>query len=253
MHFFEWFSCVFGSGILLACASCGGAAPLTGDRLPGGITVHPVRHATLVLGWKGRTVYVDPVGELKQFAGLPKPDLILLTHEHRDHFELPVLQALASPETLLAAPAAVAAQLPEDLKKRATVLANGESKTLCGILVEAVPAYNTTAEHLKFHPKGAGNGYVLTLGDKRVYISGDTEDIPEMRALKAIDAAFLCVNQPYTMTVEEAASATRAFRPKIVYPYHYKGANLPASDLEQYRKLVGADLGIEVRLRDWYP
>ncbi len=107
--------------------------------------------------------------------------------------------------------------------------------------------YNLTADRLKFHDKGRGNGYVLTLGGKRVYLSGDTEDILEMRALKNIDVAFVCMNLPYTMTVDQAASAVREFKPKIVYPYHYRG-----SDLEKFKTAVGSDLGVDVRIRDWY-
>ena len=134
-----------------------------------------------------------------------------------------------------------------DLRPRTTTLANGETKSLLGLKIEAIPMYNTTSERAKYHAKGRGNGYVLTFADKRVYLSGDTEDIPEMRALKNIDVAFLCMNLPYTMTVEQAASAVREFRPKIVYPYHYRG-----SDLGKFKKLVGDDVGVEVRLRDWY-
>ena len=122
-----------------------------------------------------------------------------------------------------------------------------ETKTVGGINIEAVAAYNTTPTHLQFHPKGVGNGYVVTLDEKRIYVSGDTEDIPEMRALKNIDVAFICINQPYTMTEEQAAGAVRAYKPKIVYPYHSRG-----SDLEKFKNLVGADSGVEVRLRNWY-
>ena len=118
---------------------------------------------------------------------------------------------------------------------------------MLGISIHATPAYNTTPERLKYHPKGVGNGYVLTVGGKRIYISGDTEDIPEMRSLKNIDVAFVCFNLPYTMTEEQAASAVRAFAPKIVYPYHYRG-----SDLAKFKRLVGQDEGIEVRMGDWY-
>src|SRR5204863_667162 len=124
------------------------------------------------------------------------------------------------------APSAVAEKFPENLRKQTTVLANGETKSLHEIKIEAVPMYNLTQDRLKFHNKGRGNGCVLTLGGKRVYISGDTEDIPEMRALKNIDVAFVCMNLPYTMTGEQAASAVREVRPKIIYPYHYRGRDL---------------------------
>jgi L-ascorbate metabolism protein UlaG (beta-lactamase superfamily) len=137
--------------------------------------------------------------------------------------------------------------LPESLRAKTTVLANGETKSVKGVSIEAVPMYNTTPERLQYHTKGRGNGYVVTLGGKRVYISGDTEDIPEMRALKNIDVAFVCFNLPYTMTEEQAASAVRDFAPKIVYPYHYRG-----SDIAKFKKLVGNDAGIEVREGSWY-
>src|SRR6185436_1926633 len=150
-------------------------------------------------------------------------------------------------KTKIVVPKAVADQLPAELKSKAIVIANGEKKEVQGVAIEAVPMYNLTEDRLKFHTKGRGNGYVVTVGGKRVYISGDTEDIPEMRALKNIDVAFICMNLPYTMTEEQAASAVREFKPKIVYPYHYRG-----SDAGKFEKLVGSDSGIEVRLRDWY-
>ena len=133
------------------------------------------------------------------------------------------------------------------MRLRTICVANGETKSLLGLTVEAMPMYNTIPERTKFHPKGRGNGYVLTFADKRVYLSGDTEDIPEMRALKNIDVAFICMNLPYTMTPEQAAGAVREFRPKIVYPYHCRG-----SDLDKFKRLVSEVNGVEVRLRDWY-
>ena len=220
---------------------------LDGDKIAtrdGDLVVHPINHATFAMAWKDKTIYVDPVGGGKRFDGLPKPDLILVTDIHGDHLDAGTLEAIGGSATIVA-PAAVAEKLPEKLQT--TVLANGESKSVAGISVEAVPMYNLTADRLKFHNKGRGNGYVVTLGGKRVYISGDTEDIPEMRALKNIDVAFVCMNLPYTMTIEQAAGAVREFKPKIVYPYHYRG-----SDTEKFKQLVGSDGGVEVRLRDWY-
>jgi L-ascorbate metabolism protein UlaG (beta-lactamase superfamily) len=211
------------------------------------VILHPVNHATFVMGWSNTVIYVDPVGGAQPFNGLPRPDLILLTHAHGDHFNANTLQAVAGEKTVLVAPEAVATQLPEKLRAQTVVLTNGEAKTVAGVRLDVVPAYNTTPARLQYHPKGAGNGYVATLGGKRIYISGDTEDIPEMRALKNIDVAFICMNLPYTMTEEQAASAMREFKPKIVYPYHYRG-----SDTEKFKKLVGTDSGVEVRLRNWY-
>lgn len=226
------------------------AAQLTGDTLKtsdGDAIIHPINHATFVVGWKHLTLYVDPVGGAKRFQGLPQPDLILVTDIHGDHLNPETLSAVATAKTRLIVPAAVAEKLPANLKSQAVVLANGETKTVLDVKVEAVPMYNLTPARLQYHTKGRGNGYVVTLGDKRIYISGDTEDIPEMRALKNIEVAFVCMNLPYTMTVEQAANAVREFKPKIVYPYHYRG-----SDTEKFKSLVGTDAGVEVRLRDWY-
>jgi L-ascorbate metabolism protein UlaG (beta-lactamase superfamily) len=261
---FDWFvrpsssalrtmaSIALGLGLgLVAERSATAAEPLSGDHLAtadGDLIIHPVNHASLVLQWKGQTIYVDPVGGAKVFRGLPAPDLILLTDIHGDHFDKANLPLLAGEKAALVAPPAVVKLLPEPLVKRATALANGESHTVLGIKMEAIAAYNLTAERQQYHAKGRGNGYVLNLGGKRIYLSGDTEGTPEMKALKDIDVAFLCMNLPYTMDVPQAAEAVKAFRPKIVYPYHSRG-----SDLEQFKKLVGTDAGVEVRLRDWYP
>ncbi|MHC1766971.1 MAG: MBL fold metallo-hydrolase [Verrucomicrobiia bacterium] len=220
------------------------------DRIPAGdgeLVVRPINHATFALEWKGKNVLVDPVGGAARFEGLPKPDLVLITHIHGDHLDPATLASVVVEKTALVAPKAVFDKLASGLRQKTSVLANGENKTVLGIKIEAVPAYNTTPERRQYHAKGPGNGYVLNLGDSRVYISGDTEDIPEMRALKDIDVAFLCMNLPYTMTVEQAASAVREFKPKIVYPYHSRG-----SDLEKFKQLVGTDSGVEVRLRKWY-
>lgn len=229
-----------------------GAAPFPSgaDTLAtasGPLTIAPVNHASMALGWKEVTILIDPVGDAALYKAFPAPDLILITHAHPDHFNAKTLADLAKEKTVILAPSIVVDQLPAELKARAQRMTNGESKTLLEVKIEAIPAYNTTADHLQFHPKGVGNGYVLGFADKRVYISGDTEDIPEMRALKNIDVAFLCMNLPYTMTVDQAASAVLAFKPKIVYPYHYRG-----SDLDKFKALTAKDAGIEVRLRDWY-
>ena len=243
-------SAIVSAAVLLATAAQAAANNLEGDKIAtgdGDLVIHPINHATFVMGWNGKIIYVDPVGGAKRFDGLPRPDLILVTDIHGDHHDNGTLEAVATDKTALVAPAAVAEKLPEKLSKQTTVLANGQTKTAAGIRIEAVPMYNLTADRLKFHTKGRGNGYVVTLGGKRIYISGDTEDIPEMRSLKNIDVAFVCMNLPYTMTVDQAAGAVRAFKPKIVYPYHYRG-----SDTEKFKQLVGGDSGVEVRLRDWY-
>ena len=211
----------------------------------GDLEVHPVRHGTVVFNWNGKTVFVDPVGGAALFKPYGVPDLVLVTDIHGDHFNKGTLESIVKDKTVIIMPEAVAALTPEGLNNRITTLANGKLVEKLGVKIEAVPMYNLTAARLRFHNKGRGNGYVMTFGGKRVYVSGDTEDIPEMRALKKIDAAFVCMNLPYTMTPEQAADAVREFKPKVVYPYHYRG-----SDTTQFKKLVGD--ASEVRLRDWY-
>lgn len=229
----------------------GAEDPKTSDLIKspqGDLRIEVVQHATFVLRAPDKTIYVDPVGGADRFSRFPAADLILLTDIHGDHLDLKTLEPLVGKKTQLVAPPAAAERLTPDLKKQTTVLSNGASASLQGIPIEAIPAYNLTPDRLKFHAKGRGNGYLLTLNGQRIYISGDTEDIPEMRALKNIDVAFLCMNLPYTMTVEQAASAVKAFRPRVVYPYHYRG-----SDLDQFAQLAGKGSGIDVRLLNWYP
>ena len=188
---------------------------------------------------------------LDLFAGLAQRQIkldeiqqVIITHAHGDHFDAESLAAIAGSAPLVVTEE-VMGKLPEALKAQATMLKNGDSGTIDGIPVTAVPAYNITPDRLDKHPQGVGNGYVLSFGDKRVYVAGDTEDTPEMRALTGIDVAFLPMNLPYTMDVEQAADAVKAFKPKIVYPYHYR-----SSDIEKFKELVGA--AAEVRLVDWY-
>ncbi len=251
--------------VLLLCAAMSATCEaqekaLSGDQVAtdkGVLVIHPIHHATFLMQWNGKTVYVDPVGGAKPFADLPKPDLVLVTHIHGDHFDPATLEAVmpAGRQPVIIAPKTVAEKIPESLRGNMTVkvLANGEKTEAAGIAVEAVPAYNVTAGKEKFHPKGRDNGYVLTMGGKRVYIAGDTEDTAEMRALKDIDIAFLPMNLPYTMSVPKAADAIREFKPKIVYPYHYRSADKTKADLEELKKLVGKQSGVEIRNRDWYP
>jgi len=207
----------------------------------------PIQHATFVILSPHGTIYVDPVGDLLAFDGLPAATVILITDTHGDHMSAEIVSKLASTGTTIIAPKAVADQLDSE----ASVLNNGESTTVGEITIKAVPMYNLTESRLKFHEKGRGNGYVLTVGGKRIYVSGDTEDIPEMRELKGIDFAFVCMNLPYTMTVEQAASAVLEFKPAVVIPYHYRGQG-GLSDIDKFKQLVAKDDTIEVRLMDWY-
>jgi L-ascorbate metabolism protein UlaG (beta-lactamase superfamily) len=225
-------------------------APLSGDAFPtgqGDLIVHPVNHGTFLMSWAGKTLYVDPVGGAARFQDLPAPEVILVTDIHGDHLNADTLTAIALPATVIVAPQAVYDTLPPALQGLTRVLPNGETLTVADIPIQAIPMYNITPERLQYHAKGRGNGYVLTLGGKRVYIAGDTEDIPEMRALRDIDIAFVPMNLPFTMTVAQAADAVRQFRPKVVYPYHFRG-----SDMDEFTRLVGTEVGVEVRVRNWY-
>lgn len=217
----------------------------------GPLVIHPIEHATFVMEWNGKTIAVDPVGGAEAFREFPQADLVLITHGHGDHLSIDTIAALTSPATTLVAPAAVAEEFPAEDRKRVTVLGNGKATSWQEITIEAVPMYNLAPEKQKFHPKGRGNGYVLTFGQTRVYIAGDTEDIPEMRALQNIDAAFVCMNLPYTMDVASAADAVLDFQPKIVFPYHYRGKD-GMSDLREFASLVAKNPAIEVRVLAWY-
>jgi len=218
----------------------------------GNVIVQPIFHAALVLQWNGKSIYIDPYNGADAYKSLQKPDLVLITDIHGDHMDLNTLQALDLSNTTLIVPQAVADKLPAELKQKIVVLNNGNSTQQAGISISAIPMYNLPNDSTARHTKGRGNGYILTLGGKRFYISGDTEDIPEMRSLKNIDVAFICMNLPYTMSVEQAASAVLEFKPKIVYPYHYRGQG-GFSDTKQFKTLVNkGDASIDVRLKDWY-
>ncbi|MEM8999626.1 MAG: MBL fold metallo-hydrolase [Bacteroidota bacterium] len=217
------------------------------------IEVIPIQHATAILVWNSITIYIDPVGGKKMFEAYHPPDLILITDIHGDHFSLQTLQELNTSKAKIMVPQAVADKMPTAFTPQIDVLYNGDSKERFGITVEAIPMYNLRPEALKFHEKGRGNGYVLHFGEKSVYFSGDTEDIPEMRTLKHIDMAFICMNLPYTMPVENAADAVLAFQPKQVYPYHYRGKH-GISDVTRFKTLVTSkNPDIEVVQLDWYP
>lgn len=230
------------------------AAPDVLPTAAGPLTIQPQVHATLVLSLSHLTIYADPTGGAANYTGLKSPDLILITDIHGDHFDPKTLAEVSTASTTIVAPKAVADKLTGDIKGKVVVLANGGTTKQSGIVVHAIPMYNLPADAANlFHPKGRGNGYVLTIGGKHIYLSGDTQGIPEMRALKNIDVAFVCMNLPYTMDVDEAADAVLAFKPRIVYPYHYRGAK-GLSDVNAFKtKVETGDKNIEVRLRNWYP
>ena len=211
----------------------------------GPVRIVPIRHASLMLEFKGKVIHIDPWSQ-GDYRGLPKADLILITDIHPDHLDLGKIMELTKSGTRIVAPPAVVSSLADAIS-----ISNGENKEVEGIAIEAVPMYNIKrgpSPGKLYHDKGRGNGYVLALGGKRVYISGDTECIPEMKALKSIDVAFVCMNLPYTMSPEEAAECVKSFRPRIVYPYHYGN-----SDLRVFTSALKSESGIEVRLRNWEP
>ena len=220
------------------------AEPQVFPTSAGPVKITPLYHASTLIEAGGKTIYVDPAKPAK-LTGLPKADLILITHIHPDHMDSASIKEVSKADTEILAPEAVTQTVTS-----ARPIANGQMKSWQGWTIEAIPAYNLKrgpAAGELYHPKGRDNGYILGYGGKRFYFSGDTEGIPEMRALKNIDVAFVCMNLPYTMPPEEAAEAVKAFHPKIVIPYHYRG-----SDLAVFKKALDGT-GIEVRLLDWYP
>jgi L-ascorbate metabolism protein UlaG (beta-lactamase superfamily) len=214
----------------------------------GPVKITPIIHASTLIEADNQIIYVDPA-RLPSTTGLPPADMILISDIHGDHMDQADITALSKPSTVIWAPPAVA-----KLVNTTTVIANGETKTWGEWTIEAIPMYNMVRgpEPGKFyHDKGRGNGYVLTFGGKRFYFSGDTEGIPEMRALKNIDVAFVCMNLPNTMSPKEAAEAVKAFHPAIAIPYHYRSSK-QNSDITIFEKAL-AGTGIEVRLLNWYP
>lgn len=243
---------------LILCAALGitlarAAAPYQTDTEPtsaGDLQITPIYHAGVMLQWHGKVIYVDPVG-VPYYTGLPKADLILITHDHGDHMDPKTIAVIQQTGTIFVVPASVKKTITE----AQIVMSNGETRVVdvggVRIRVQAVPMYNIVHKRpdgQPYHPKGMGNGYVLTFGGKRIYFSGDTECTPELKALRNIDVAFLCMNLPYTMTAQDAAACVKDFRPKIVYPYHYRGQNT-----QVFADALKGEKGITVRLRDMYP
>jgi L-ascorbate metabolism protein UlaG (beta-lactamase superfamily) len=199
-------------------------------------------HGTLMFSFGGNIIHIDPFSRVADYSKLPRADIILLTHEHSDHLDLKALEFLRTDKTVLVLNENCARQV-----KGGIVMHNGDVKTIEGLKIEAVPAYNLVhmrSEGVPFHPKGIGNGYVITFGDKRIYVAGDSENIPEMKKLKDIDCAFLPMNLPYTMTPEMAADAAKAFKPKFLYPYHYGD-----TDPTRLVELMKDAPEVEVRIR----
>jgi L-ascorbate metabolism protein UlaG (beta-lactamase superfamily) len=208
----------------------------------GDLKITFIGHGTLMFAFDKKVIHVDPVAREADYSKLPKADLVLVTHQHGDHLDPKVLQMLRTEKTEVVLTEICAKQV-----KGGIVMKNGDTKTVLGLKIEAVPAYNILhmrGPKMPYHPKGEGNGYVVTFGDKRVYIGGDTENTPEMKALKKIDIAFLPMNLPYTMTPEMVTDAAKAFKPKILYPYHYGD-----TDTSKLVALMKDVEGVEVRIR----
>jgi len=208
----------------------------------GDLVITCIGHGTLMISFGGKIIHIDPVTQMADYTKLPKADLILITHEHSDHLDLKAIEMIKTGKTSIVATENVAKQLPGSI-----ILKNGDEKTIMGLKIEAVPAYNLVnmrSPGVPYHAKGIGNGYIITFSDKRLYIAGDTENIPEMKNLRNIDIAFLPMNLPYTMTPEMVADAVKAFRPKIIYPYHYG-----KTDVSKLIDLLKNEKNIEVRVR----
>jgi L-ascorbate metabolism protein UlaG (beta-lactamase superfamily) len=199
-------------------------------------------HGTLMFSFGGKIIHVDPYSSVADYTRLPKADLILICHEHQDHLDPKALGAIRTEKTVVVANPTAGKQV-----ERSIVMKNGDVRTVEGLKIEAVPAYNVVHKRETgepFHPKGVGNGYIITFGDKRVYVAGDTENISEMKQLKNIDIAFLPMNLPYTMTPEMVADAALALRPKVLYPYHFGETNTA-----KLVALLKSAPDIEVRIR----
>jgi len=215
----------------------------TAATAKGNLEITFIGHGSLMFTYKNIVIQVDPFSRLADYASFPKANLILITHEHGDHLDPVALEKLRTDKTIVISTEACAAKISGGI-----VMKNGDVETVGGLTVEAIPAYNLVhmrSPGVPFHPKGIGNGYVISFGDTRVYVAGDTENIPEMKNLKNIDYAFLPMNLPYTMTPEMAAEAAKAFKPRVLYPYHFG-----ATDTSQLEVLMKDTPEVEVRIRN---
>ena len=208
----------------------------------GDLEITFIGHGTLMLMFNEKILHVDPWSQFTDYANMPKADIILITHEHHDHLDPKAIEDVRTENTTL-----ILTQICANQIKGGIIMKNGNEETIDGIKIEAVPAYNI--EHMRspgtpYHPKGDGNGYIITFGDKHVYIAGDTENTPELKAIKNIDVAFLPMNLPYTMTPEMVADACKVLKPKILYPYHFG-----QTDTSQLKELLKDEPGIEIRIR----
>jgi L-ascorbate metabolism protein UlaG (beta-lactamase superfamily) len=235
--------------VFLICSTAEAQSNDTYSTDRGELTVYPINHGSLAFTFDGKTIFVDPYGDADLYSDFGTPDIIFITDIHGDHLNTETLSALDTENTTFVAPMAVAEQLVVPNEK-IVVIRNGETRTVRNISVSAIPMYNLPEDDPDSrHPKGRGNGYIIDFGGQTVYISGDTEDIPEMRALEGIDIAFVCMNLPYTMDIHQAADAVIEFQPTVVYPYHHRG-----QDIQEFKNVVdAANVDVRVKLREWYP
>ncbi len=246
----KWTQKLSVSGVLALTVAWAAAAMASGDRYPsenGEIVVVPIKESSFVLQVPGLVIYNDPAGGKRLFEGQPPADLVLICHEHEDHFDIGTLEVVMGVNTRLVVNPATLQLLPNELKARAVALANGESTRIGSVEIEAIPAYHLSPAYTKYHPQGRDNGYLLSVDGRRIYISGDADAIPEMRALQAIDIAFLSISR-WTLTAEQGASAVASFKPTVVYPYHYQSRR----ERDDFASRVQAGGGSSrVVLRDW--
>ena len=208
----------------------------------GDLLITFIGHGSLMFSFGGKVIHVDPYSKLADYSKLPKADIVLITHEHRDHLDLAALEKVRREKTRVVLTGAGAGQVNGGI-----IMKNGDKTTMEGIMIEAVPAYNIVGKRengQSYHPKGSGNGYLITFGDKRVYVAGDTENIPEMKGFKNIDLAFLPMNLPYTMTPEMVADAAAMIQPKVLYPYHTGD-----TDIAKLTALMSGRKSTEIRIR----
>ncbi|WP_127844682.1 MBL fold metallo-hydrolase [Psychroflexus aestuariivivens] len=241
--------------ILVGCKKDSKESKETESHKTDQVELMPVSHASFGMTWKDKLFFVDPVGDAKTYKKMGTPDYILITDIHGDHLSLETLEELGNDFTILA-PEAVYKEMSESLRKLTKVISNSETFSSNDIEITAIPMYNITKERMEYHPKGRGNGYLLDLDGYRMYISGDTENISEMANLENIDLALICMNLPYTMSVDQAIESVMQFEPKKVIPYHYRGKKEGESyfsDIDHFKKTINkANPEIEVELLEWY-
>jgi len=221
------------------------------DTIPtseGNLKITLIGHGTLMFEYGGKIIHIDPWTKVGNYSSLPKADLVMITHHHRDHLDPAALKGIIKDNTIIVMTQKCSEQI-KDMGLSPIIMANGDKRIIGGFSIEAIPAYNLV--HMRetgepFHPKGEGNGYIITFGDKRIYVAGDTENIPEMKALKGIDAAFIPMNLPYTMDSAMAADAVKAFKPKLLYPYHTRSKE--ADQVDGFVELMKGFDGVNIRI-----